>query len=136
MRIPSFKRLFKNDFKEEYQALVEQLAVSINDGFDTLYNALNRGLTIRDNMTATVKDVDVVVDSNGLPSSKTSVPLDFTTKVDGVIVIMASNLTNPNSYPDAVFISFTQQDKTIVLNKITGLTAGSKYRIRLVAFGT
>lgn len=136
MKMPSYRRILKTDFKAEFQAFVDQLSVSINYGFDSVYNALNRGLTVRDNFSATVKDVTVIVDSNGVPTSTTLMTLDITSKVDGLLVTQALNLTNPTIYPNAVFVSFTQQAQTIVINKVTGLVAGSKYQIRLVALGT
>ena len=49
MKLPLFRRLFKTDFKQEFQELVDQLSVSINVGIENLYDALNRKLSLRDN---------------------------------------------------------------------------------------
>lgn len=136
MKLPSFRRIFKTDFAQEFQNLVDQLSVSINVGIENLYDALNRKLTLRDNMLCTVKEIDVTVDPTGAPTNTTSFPLDISGRIDGVIVLSAINLTTTGMYPSyGVFISWTQTQNGILINNITGLQSGQKYRIRVVAFG-
>ncbi len=136
MKLPNFKRLFKADFKTEYQELIEKLAFSINDGFSSVYEALNKKISLQDNIQCTVKDLEVTVDSNGVPKNTTSMTIETTGRVLGTTVLKAENQVNSSVYPSgAVFINFTQSDKTIIITHITGLQADNKYLIKVVAFG-
>jgi len=136
MKLPSFRRLFTQDYPKEYQKLVDTLSVSLNNGIEVLYNALNNQLTLRDNLKTTVRDVTVTVNGSGLPTQGGTFTLDFDGLVDGVIVISALNQVNPVIYPtSAPFITGQQSNKSFIINNITGLQAGQSYTLRIVAFG-
>lgn len=136
MKLPSFRRLFNQDYPKEFQKLIDTLSVSLNNGIEVLYNALNNQLTIRDNLKATVRDVLVTVNATGIPIQGGTFTLDFDGNVDGVIVISAINQVNSSIYPTSgVFISGVQSNKSFIINNITGLQAGQSYSLRVVAFG-
>lgn len=135
MKLPSFKRLFSSDFPSEYKQLIDTLSSSLNNGIDVLYQALNNQITLRDNISATVKDVTIIVDGSGTPTQGSSMKLNTTNKVDGVMVISALNQTNSAAYPPAaVFVNFSQSSNTLNINNVAGLTAGQTYVLRIVAF--
>jgi len=136
MKLPSFRRLIRTDFKQEFQALVDQLSVSINIGIENIYDALNRKITLRDNIACTVKEIDVKVDASGTPLSTTQFQMDITNRLDGITVLNAINLDVSTNYPTSgIFISWTQTQTGILINNITGLQANQTYRLKLVAFG-
>ena len=135
MKLPSFKRLFDSDFPAEFKSLITTLSVSLNNGIDVLYQALNNQLTLRDNINCTVKDITIIVNASGVPTQGSSMKLNSTNKVDGCIVISALNQTNSSAFPPAaVMVSFTQSSNTLNINNINGLTAGQTYILRIVAF--
>jgi len=135
MKLPSFRRLFSGDFPTQFKQLIDTLAVSLNNCIEVLYQALNNGITLRDNISATVKDITLTVDASGVPTQNSTIKLNNTNKVDGVMIISALNQDNPNVYPTGgVFASFTQASNTLKLNNITGLQAGQSYTLRVVAF--
>lgn len=136
MRLQSFKRLFRNDFKPEEQDLIEKLSVTINIGFELLYEALNKKLTLSDNFLATEVDMTVELDSSGIPKTASTFSLDFTGRVRRVIVGNAINLTNSSTYPaGAPFISFSQTGNKVVIKHITGLQANNNWKISVIALG-
>ena len=135
MKLPSFRRIIKNDYDEKYQTLVETLSVSINYGIDSVYEALNKKISLKYNMLATTKDVTVQVDSSGKPVQTAGFKLDFSNKVAGVFVGKADNITNSNSYPNSVFVNWTQNGDFLQINNISGLESGSTYKLRIIAFG-
>jgi hypothetical protein len=136
MRLSSFKRLYKGDFKQEFQALVDQLATSINIGIEALYDALNRKLTLRDNIACTVKEIDVKVDAAGTPTTTTLFKMDISNRLEGITVLSALNTDDSTGYPTGgIFISWTQTQNGILINNITGLIANQTYRLKIVAFG-
>lgn len=136
MKLPSFKRLFTADFPKEFKQLVDTLSVSLNNGIEVLYQALDRQLTLRENIKSTVKDVTLTVDANGKPKQTATFTLDTgISKLDGCIVISAINNTNLTTYPTSgVFISFTQSTTSVLINNVTGLTPDQSWTLRIVAF--
>lgn len=135
MKLPSFKRLFSSDFPAQYKQLIDTLSSSLNTGIDLLYQALNNGLTLRDNISATVKDITLTVDANGTPTQNSSIKLNNSNKVDGVMVISALNQTSSTTYPSgAVGVSFNQASTTLNILNVKGIQPGQSYTLRIVAF--
>lgn len=137
MKLPNFKRIYKTDFPGDIQDTIERLAQSINDGFDKLYDAMNKKVSIRDNIQCTVKEIDVTArDANGNLSSPISFALETQGRAEGVTAIKADNLTNPTGYPDkGLHVSFTQTGSTLTITNITGLLANNLYRVKLIVYG-
>lgn len=135
MRIPSFRRLFKEDYEEKYNSLIDTLSSSLNSGIDVLYEALNKKVSIRDNIQCDVKDVSVTVDSSGNPIGNLQISISIS-RVEGITVIMANNQTNPTLYPTSgVLVNFTQKGSLLIINNITGLQANNEYNLRLLILG-
>jgi len=134
MKLPSYRRLYKTDYEETYQALVEKLAVSINYGFDTLYDALNQKLTFEDNFSSTISEFTVTVGSDGAPLQKTQFKLTKSqTTVQGVIVLDCYG-TKTNDLPTSgVFISFEKNENFININNIKGLRPNIQYTVKVLA---
>lgn len=135
MRLPLFKRIFKSDYTPEQQGLIEKLSSSINIGMELIYDALNKKLTLIDNIASTVRDVVITSNVSGVPLTTTQFSLDLTTQVMGVQVIRAENLTNSSIYPSSgVFITYSQSGNNIIINHITGLQANNQYRLKVIAW--
>lgn len=134
MKLPSFRRLFKTDYAEDYQELVEKLAVSINNGFDTLYDALNKKLTFNDNISSTIAEITVTVTADGTPTKKqTQFKLDASqTNIQGLVVINCFEEKTGNPPPSTPFIAYSRNENNILINKIKGLTPNVSYVIRVL----
>lgn len=133
--LPNFRRIFKSDYDEDDQALVEKLSVTINNGFEMLYNALNRKLTIGDNFAATVKDIEMEVDARGVPTRTAAFNITFDGRVGQIVVGRIDNLTNAQALlTGAPFVLFRQNDKLVEILQVTGLSANQTYRVRLTAY--
>lgn len=134
-KLKSYKRIITSDYEKDVQPVVEQLADTINDAFNDVYFTLNGRVDLRNNIFCSVKDVDVTVDANGFPVSRTTFGLDRQATVIGCQVISAINQTNSAIYPaGAPFISFTQLDQALLINHITGLQPNMRYTLRIVAY--
>ena len=137
MKLPSFKTIKKTDYEADYQRLVETLSISLNNGIQVLYDALNHRITLRDNVACTIKDIEVEVDAYGIPKSSTIIKTELATKVDGCQVIYALNRTNSAAYVQTTggpFISFDAIQGGINVNHIAGLVASNKYLLRVVIY--
>lgn len=136
-KLPSFKRLFKSDYPTDQQNLVETLSSSLNIGIESLYEALNKKLTFKDNFLGSTKEVLLEVGISGEPKITTGFSLDgLTTPIEGLMVVRAENLTNSSVYPTSgVFVSYTQSGGSIIINHVTGLQANNKYKLKVIALG-
>jgi len=134
-KLPGYRRIMKQDYAPDEQNFVEKLAVSINNGFETIYDALNKKLTLSENISSTVKDIDLEVDSTGKPSETTVFTVDFDGKVALIMIGKLDNLTNSQVFPtQAPFITYRQSDKNVTIQHVTGLQTGYVYRLKIVAF--
>lgn len=135
MKLPSFKRIFSQDFSQDDQSLVSQLSLTINQGLEQLYFALNNGLSLSDNIAGTVTEFTVQVASSGIPTSRTTFKLRDANRITQIVVGKADNLTNSGTYPTGgIFVSWTQVPEGILVNHITGLQPGDQYLIRVMAY--
>lgn len=135
MKLPTFKRLIKTDYKPEFQDLIETLGGSVNEAFNAVFGALNKRLTFQDNFACTVKDIVVKVNSGGIPTQGGSFTLDVqNSPVTGLLVLRVQNLDNSASYiTSAPFINYTQNGNSIIISNIIGLAPNTNYRIRVLA---
>lgn len=137
MKIPTFKRLFKQDYPAEQQPMIEKLSYSVNTGFDSIISALTRNLTFNDNFNSEIKTFDIITDSAGTPTNTVSFSTIINGNVAGIIVLRAINKTNTTSYPNATpFITYTQNNNNLTVSNITGLTAKDTYSITILMVGS
>ena len=135
--LSSFRRILKTDFKEEYQPLIDQLAVSVNNGFDTLYDALNGKLSFKDNILSTIAEFNVSVDANEDPRQQTQIKLkDGQQNIEGVIVLSVQGVSDSSLLPTGgLAISFSKNNLVANINNIKGLEANKNYRIKVLILG-
>lgn len=116
--------------------MIEILTPTINNGVEVLYEALNNNVSIRDNIDCTVRDVQLSVNTQGIPVGLTTFTVNSNNRVDGCQVIKVENLTNSGVYlTSGPFITYSQIDNRITINHITGLVPGNNYTIRVIAYG-
>lgn len=131
-RLPSFRRIYDQDYPPEQQELVSQLAVSINAGFEVLFEQLNGKLVLGENLAAYTKQLSLIVGANGVPTTKTVIRKTTVDRIQGISVIRADNLSNSSAYPTTgVFITFTETTDSIIINHITGLVPGNLYSLNI-----
>ncbi len=134
-KLPGYRRIMKQDYAPDQQEFVEKIAVSINNGFETIYDALNKKLTLSENLSSTIKDVELEVNSSGVPTKLTVFTVDFDGRVALIMIGKLDNLSNSQVFPtQAPFITYRQSDKNVTIQHVTGLQPGYVYRIKVVAF--
>lgn len=133
MKIPTYKRVRKEDFPTEFQDVVETLGSSINDGLEQVNTVLQGRVDLKNNIYCQVKEIDIAVDSSGIPTIETIIQKSSQTKLEGMEVIQATNLTNTSVYPTShPFITFTELQTGILLNHITGLPVNNTFRLKTI----
>lgn len=138
MKLQSFKRIFKTDYKAEFQDLVDGLAASLNYTIESIITAFNNNISLRDNISCSVKEILVTTNGSGIIQASQEVSINQNKVVDGVICMYAKNKNNSNTYPSSgVFISYTQNtNNTITINNVSGLGINQSFLLRLVIFYT
>lgn len=130
-KLDNLTRIAKEDFAEEYQELVGQLAGTINPFTEQVYNAFNKGINT-DNLTRQIVTIDVENNTAGALKSQTQLKVTLKNTVLGLNVIKAENLTNPATYPTALpFPSWTINGNIMTFRQVTGIQANNKYRLTL-----
>ena len=136
MKLPSFKRIFSGDFKKEDRDLITRIALIWNSSIESLYDAFNRKITLKDNIYCTIPEINVIVNSQGVPVPDVSFSVDLTTTIQMLTVGRVENLTNSTSYPiGGVTVSWTQNGQVLTISHITGLEPNKRYSIRMIAWG-
>jgi hypothetical protein len=136
MKLPTFKRILKQDFKPDQADLVTKLGYSLNQGIESLYDVLNKKVSIRDNILATIKDVEVIVDSAGVVNSGGVFNIDFQGQVGGLEIIKADNLTNSTVYPTtAPWPTWEVISTGIKILHVSGLPEKNLFRLRVLVWG-
>lgn len=135
MRLQAFKRLIKEDYKEEQREMIEKLGFSLNTFADDITNLLNKNITIEDNLNQAKKTVKTSVDASGTPISPLAFKTGLTDQCYGIQCVRAINTTTSTSYPTSTpLLSFTESNNVLTINNITGLVAGSTYSLNLILF--
>lgn len=138
MKVPTFKRLNKNDYPEEFRDLIEKLSFIINDGFDVVYTALD-GRISPENQLEIIKDATLQVNDDGIPQAR--INCTFTgsriKKAVGCLVINVANVNNPVLYPDSgVTASWVQEGESITITHLTGLQPNTPWQVRFLILGS
>lgn len=133
-KLSSYRRILKNDYPDEYKGLVDQLSVSINNGFDTLYNAINGKLNFYDNIASTIAEFKVSVNSSGNPLQKTQFKLSNNqTNVEGILVLKVTGSSDTSLLPNSgINISYTAASGVITIDNIKGLQDNKSYLIKVL----
>jgi hypothetical protein len=134
MKLPGFRRLFTQDFPSDYKDLIDKLSTTLNNGIEFLYTLGNKNITLGDNVSCTVKDITVSVDSNGTPRTSTSFILDEAVKtrqVIGLNILNIQNTTNSSNLPSyQPYVGWSQSGGAVIINKINGLPPSDTFLIK------
>lgn len=135
MKLQGFRRIYKTDYPQDQQSLVDKLSVTINNGFESLYNAMSNSISLSDNISCTVQDITVTVDNTGKPTTSSSFQITTTGTIQGISVIRAINNTSSTVFPTAApFLTYSQNSQLISISNIAGLPANNSFTLRCIAW--
>ncbi len=136
MKLPTFRKINKNDYPTDYKDLMERLAYTINLDVEVLYEALNGNITLADNQRVTVSQFSMQAKADGTPNGTApQIKLKFNTAVIGTHVISLVDPRNVNRYPTSgPFCSGVQDGEFFKVNHITGLESGITYNITIILY--
>ncbi len=135
MKISTFKRIIKEDVKEEYRDLVEKIAFAVNPFAEEVVKALDNNLNIDDNLNQKIREVNIEVNNSGIPKQLLRFKTNLPSVCKGILVLKVDNITNATTYPTGYpFPSFVESDGLITINHITGLPADNIFKLRLLLY--
>jgi hypothetical protein len=127
--LPRIRRFLLEDFQSQKE-WIGPLFESLNQIIDTLYSALNKGLTFRENVRSAVRTLEFTQRSN-------TYPLKFPWGLRGsgptalIVVRVVYGSTAPTT---TVGCDWEFDGTNIVIKSFFGLTPDEKYKITVVAF--
>jgi len=129
-KAPNIKRLLLEDFPEQSD-WIEKLILTINQLSVTIATALNRGLTLRDNLQ--VGYIELSIDL----SQPTMLPLQVKhglASVWGLQMVYAFCSSGDQTLiRDTSVVWEDLGDGRLLINALPGLTLGQKYNLRFLA---
>lgn len=132
-KISNYKAISYSDYSEEAAEIMEDLADILNPFMREVTDAVNGNLDF-ENLSQNIIEIQVTVDSNGIPNLK---KINVGKKsVKGLQVINTRNLTKTTTYPSSTpFIShLSNGDGTVTLNHISGLPSNNKFVLTIIVY--
>jgi|TARA_R100000781_G_scaffold6971_1_gene6874 hypothetical protein len=136
--LPPIKRISKEDLPDAPD-WIEKVIYPVNLFFDSVYRAMNGRLTTPENIVGQVKDISFQVPStyDGTDTDKWTVlqfqsTLGMLTK--GLHLMQITEVTATGNFAPigkGIYIDWEDENRTIKINYITGLTASKKYILRV-----
>ncbi len=134
MKLQTPYRLVKEDFTDEEKPLVDKLNNPVNVNIEQLYELAKKNVSIRDNISCTVKTFNILVNEKGVPRTPVSVKLDKNTSVIGTQVISA-NSSIQNVFPlSTPFVTGSKNGDQYNILHIAGLPNNNVFSITIVIY--
>ena len=134
MRLPGQKRIMREGLKDAPN-WVNGLIDPINSFMERTYQAMNKNLTLTENIASFVKEFTyTTVSTYPVGQPNTEFITSLKTKPSG---LMLMQVYEKNTYTPAVgpvYVPWVEKDGNIIISTITGLDANKTYLVRVVVF--
>lgn len=132
MKLPTQKKVLREDMKESPGWIVPLINV-VNSFMENTYQALNKNITLRENIACFVKEITYTTPST-YPSGVENVQFksELKTKATGLMVMQVVDKSNYTPALGSVYVPWIEDNGTIIIYPITGLDADKTYTIRLL----
>lgn len=132
MKLPSQKKILREDVKGAPN-WIGVVIDTVNSFMETVYQAMNRNITFRENIACMIKELSYKTPST-YPSGLE--PIEFMTtlktKATGLWLMQIYDKATYLPPPGSVFVPWVENNGTIVISTITGLEADKTYVVRLL----
>ena len=128
--LPDTRRLNREDFQDAPNWIDPMLTV-INAFMDSVYNIMNRNISLTQNLNIQIATINVETDSNG-DIKPVKLKTTVRGRVAGVTVIRVITTDTSSISP---FVSFTQNEDILTISNIASLNNSEKYKIILLVIG-
>lgn len=134
MKINNIKQIRAEDFSDDLQEDMGILGGLINPFMQEVFELADKRIGF-DNLEFVFKQIDIQVDSEG-KSTKVQKINTGKSKVNGIIVIRAYNLSNSRNYPTSQpWVNIEEDGNGVVsIVNVKGIPSGDNFRLNLVIF--
>lgn len=131
MKLPTQKKILREDLKDA-PAYVNGIIEPVNSFMESVYQALNKNITLGENIASFLKELIYTTPST-YPTGVENVLFQNTlrTRPIGIFLMQVYDRTTYVPPPGPVFIPWVDDNGTLVIYPITGLEASKTYLIRL-----
>lgn len=128
--LPDTRRLNREDFQDA-PAWIDPMLTVINAFMDSVYNIMNRNISLTQNLNIQIVTINVETDTNG-DIKPVKLKTTVRGRVAGVSVIRVITTDTSSISP---FVSFTQNENILTISNIASLNSNQKYKIILLVIG-
>ena len=133
MKLPTQKKILKEDLKDA-PSYVDGIINPVNSFMESAYAALNKNLTLTENIASFVKVLEYRTPSTYPTMDNVEFLNQLKSKPTGVMVMQAYNKDTYIPAAGPVYVPWVENAGSIIIHPITGLVASKIYVIRLVVF--
>lgn len=128
--LPDVRRLNREDFQNAPDWLDPMLNV-LNSFMDSVYNIMNRNVSLTQNLNFQIYSMSLETDSNGDIK-----PLKIKTTVRGKVVgVVPVRVISTDTSLLSPFVYFTQNEDILTITNIANLNNDQKYKIIVLIVG-
>jgi hypothetical protein len=131
--LPTVKSIRREDIGPEAPAWVDNLLGPLTTFMEAIYSALNRQLTLQENIACTIRDFSFTTSSTYNTGDFTAInfPSGLRTKPIGCMILQITN-ANASVITSAVSLSWEDLSGNIKINYVSGLANSNQYNMRLL----
>lgn len=131
MRLPSQKKILREDLKDAPN-WIEPLISVVNNFMENVYQALNRNITLTENVSCFIKEMVYITPSTYPTMENVEFMSSLKTKAIGVTLLQAVDRSTYVPATGPVYVPWVEDNSNIVIYPIQGLQANKTYNIRLL----
>lgn len=127
--LPDSRRLNREDLQDA-PAWVDPMLTVINAFMDSVYNIMNRNISLTQNLNIQIATINIETDSNGDIK-----PIRLKTSIRGKVVGISTIRVISTDLTVSPTIYFTQNEDILLISNIASLNNNEKYRIIILIIG-
>jgi hypothetical protein len=136
MKLPTFKRILKEDLKEA-PGWIDKVIGPVNSFFESIYHALNKGLTFEENIAAQIRELSFTTTAgyNGTVAQWKVINFQSTLgkRAKGLILLQLTQVEAVYTpIENDICIDWQDLNGDIRIGLIRGLTASKTYQLRVL----
>lgn len=135
--LPTIKRVLRQDLGRDVPSWVDSLLSPLNQFMEEIYSALNKSLTIPENVQGQKITLNFKTLSNYTTKNFTEIVFrnNLGKRMNLILVGNIVKVNDPSHKFDSVFVSwYDNGDGTVTIRYISGLENSSEYNITLLGF--
>ena len=130
MKIPSLKRILKEDLKEA-EAWVDVIINPVNSFMEYTYQAMNKNISYADNIACSIREFTYITPSTYPTMDDVEFLSGIKVKATDVRLMQIYDKATYLPPTSAVFIPWIEVNGSIIIKAIPGLLASKSYLVRI-----